>query len=69
VQNNINILYRRLGDLRIAHIGFYKLNFVYNTGKVALFACEQIVNDSYEAALRNELLADIRTNKAGSAGD
>jgi len=68
VQNDIDIFDGRLGDLRIAHIGLDKINFVYDRGKVAFFACEQIVNNSYKAALRDELFADIRTDKTGSAG-
>jgi hypothetical protein len=69
MQNDIDIFHGRLGDLRIAHISLDKIDFVYDRGKVAFFAREQIVNNSYKAVLRNELFADIRTDKTGSAGN
>jgi hypothetical protein len=68
VQNNVDIFHSRSGNLRIAHIGLDKFYFVYHFGKIALFACEKIVNNSYKATLRDEPFADIRTNEAGSAG-
>ncbi len=68
MQNDIDIFHSRSGDLRIAHIGLDKLYFVYHIGKITLFACDKIVNNSYKAILRDEPFADIRTNKSGSAG-
>lgn len=68
VQNNIDIFHCGTGDVRVTHIGLEKINLVYNGGEVGLFACEKIVDNPYEAALRDKPFADIRADEAGSAG-
>jgi hypothetical protein len=40
MENNIDILHSRTGCILVAHIGFYELESVYDTGEIALFACQ-----------------------------
>jgi hypothetical protein len=68
MQTEINILHTGTSDFFITHIGLYKFNLIRDGSKIGFFACEEIINNPYETALRDELFADIRTNKTGSAG-
>ena len=40
MKDDVNIFNDRLGDLRIAHIGLDKFDFVDDFGEIALFARE-----------------------------
>jgi hypothetical protein len=40
MENNIDILHSRMGRILVAHIGFYELESVYDTGEIAPLACQ-----------------------------